>query len=91
MLKRFLDWIGVKQKIYETSKLSTKEKSGSWFISFTFQGKDHIANLAQVKTMSVSRMYKKMGELDENDSRKIQDGFEKLYLKRNIPPKGNNG
>ena len=127
MFKNFLQWIGLKQKIHETSKgpkffkegeiwwcavgenigveingkgvtfsrpvfvyrklsrngflgipLSTKLKDGSWYVRVTFK-KEICANLAQVKVFSSSRMYTKMGELDEIDAEKIKAGFLQLY------------
>ncbi len=127
MLKRFLEWIGLKQKIHESGMphffnegevwwcalgenigvevngkgdmfsrpvfvykklsregfmcvpLSTKTKEGSWFIKITFQGKEQVANIAQARVISSSRMYEKLGELDEKDVEKIKSGFLRLY------------
>jgi mRNA interferase MazF len=128
MLKKFLDWIGLKEKIHTTSvgplyfkegeiwwcaigenigveingkgkmfsrpifvykklskagfigiPLSTQSKEGTWYISFSFQNKNIVANLAQVRFFSTFRLYKKMGALDDSDIGKIKSGFLRLY------------
>lgn len=62
-----------------TIPLSTKIRSGSWYVNFVFQEKEIVANLAQARVMSSQRLYNKQGELSENDARKIKDAFIKLY------------
>lgn len=127
MLKNFLEWIGLKEKVHNSLgpklfkegdiwwcavgenvgieingkgkmfsrpalvykklsregfmaiPLSTKIKKGSWYIEITFQSKKHSANISQARILSTSRMYKKMGELDEKDFQKIKSGFLRLY------------
>lgn len=128
MFKKFLEWIGLKEKIHETSKgpklfkegdiwwcalgenigieingkgqmfsrpvlvyrklsrdgfmaipLSTKIKEGTWYIKIDFQGKCHTLNIAQSRVISSSRMYNKIGELNEGDFKKVKDGFLRLY------------
>lgn len=59
--------------------LSTKVKDGTWYAKITFQNKEHVACLAQARIFSVSRMYEKMGELDDKDVEKIKSGFLRLY------------
>ena len=44
-----------------------------------------VEKLAQIKIMSVYRLYRRMGEIDDEDMRKIRNGFEKLYLNKNAP------
>lgn len=59
--------------------LSTKNKEGSWYVSFVFRNKHIHANLAQIRIFSSSRMYTKMGSVDSTDAQKIKDGFLRLY------------
>jgi mRNA interferase MazF len=59
--------------------LSTKDRSGSWYVKISFQGKESTVNLSQIRAFSASRMYDKMGELEDNDRVKIKDGFLRLY------------
>ncbi len=61
--------------------LSSQAHVGSWYVSFKFQGRDEIAVLSQARTFSVSRIYNKMGQIDESDMLKIRDGFHNLYCK----------
>ncbi len=129
MIKKFLEWIGLKEKIHNNlsiplyfnegeiwwcavgenigieingkgelfsrpvfvykklSKdgflgipLSTQNKKGSWYMKISFKGEDNILNLAQIKVFSSSRMYEKMGALDDNDIQKIKNGLLRLYF-----------
>lgn len=128
MIKRFLEWIGLKEKLHNAQNkpplfkegeiwwcavgenvgievngkgkpfsrpvyiykklsangflgipLSTSDKTGTWYMEITFQGKEAVANLAQIRVLSHLRMYEKMGALDEADVIKIKDGFLRLY------------
>lgn len=60
--------------------LSSQEHEGSWYIPFIFQNKNQNACLAQIRVMSVARLYRKMGRLPESDQELIKDGFARLYL-----------
>lgn len=128
MIKNFLEWIGLKEKIHSKNSIplyfnegeiwwcavgenvgieingkgklfsrpvfvykklskggflgipfSTQDKKGSWFVEIIFKGEKNIANLSQIRTFSSSRMYEKMGSLDDNDIKKIKNGFLRLY------------
>ena len=128
MIKRFLEWIGLKEKLHNAGyappffkegeiwwcavgenvgievngkgkafsrpvyiykklsregflgiPLSTKQKAGTWYVEVTFQEKISIANLAQIRVFSVSRLFGRIGSLDGKDSDKIKDGFLRLY------------
>lgn len=59
--------------------LSTKIKQGTWYVSVFFHEETHSVNLSQARVFSVSRLYSKMGELDENQYKKVKDGFLRLY------------
>ena len=59
--------------------LSTKMKEGSWYISVDFQGQTVVAHLAQVRVFSASRLYGRMGILEEKSRAKIKSGFIRLY------------
>ena len=59
--------------------LSTQIKEGSWYESFIFKDKITCANLAQVRVLSVSRLYEKIGEVTAPDFAKVKDGFLRLY------------
>ena len=53
--------------------------SPDWYVYFRFQNVDEYAAINQVETMSVFRLCRKMGQLDDEDIRKIQNGFWNLY------------
>ena len=59
--------------------LTSKEKTGSWYVEFEFQNKREFAALCQARFISVSRLYNKMGTLPDSDLKKIKEGFLKLY------------
>ncbi len=59
--------------------LTSKQKAGSWFVNFDFQGKPQTAVLSQARVMSTSRLLSRMGCLDDNDTAKIKSAFVELY------------
>ncbi|MBR2659329.1 type II toxin-antitoxin system PemK/MazF family toxin [Candidatus Saccharibacteria bacterium] len=65
--------------------LSTKYHKGSWYVTYNFQGKKRTAVLCQAKTISVKRLYKRIGQLDEKDMLAIGNGFYKLLFEKNLP------
>lgn len=60
--------------------LSTQEHGGSWYVNFRFQGKEVYAALSQVKASSTARLYTRLGQVAEDDMKKVKDGFRNLYL-----------
>lgn len=59
--------------------LTSKLHNGSWYVPFRFHGKEQRAVLVQQRTFSVSRLYGKMGRVDEVDMNRIRQGFHKLF------------
>ena len=59
--------------------LTSKDREGSWYVSFMQNGVNETAMLHQAKTMSVKRLYSRLGRIDEGDLQKIRDAFIKLY------------
>lgn len=60
--------------------LTSKPHSGSWYANFRFQGRDEVAVLSQIRVFSVSRLYSKMGDIDDTDRMTIRKAFKDLYL-----------
>ena len=60
--------------------LTTKNKQGTWFVSFMHAGTQEIAVLSQVRIISVHRLDDKIGHIDDRDFERIKDGFKKLYM-----------
>ena len=60
--------------------LSTQEHSGSWYVNFRFQGKEIYAALSQAKVFSAARLYTRLGQVAEDDMKKVKNGFRRLYL-----------
>ena len=60
--------------------LTSQKHEGSWYVSFEFQGKTSYAALAQIRVMSVSRLYRKpVGKISRSDFKKVCQGFDNLY------------
>ncbi len=59
--------------------LTSQPHTGSWYVSFQFKGRNETAVLAQIKVLSASRLYTKMGQIDETDMQRIKIGFHNLY------------
>jgi hypothetical protein len=125
--KRFLEWIGVKQKLdahdynpplvnegdlwcaigenvgIETSgkgenftrpviifkkfgrlaffgiPTTTKERKGSWFVSFKYKDINEVAMLTQARIFSYKRLDRKMGEIKDTDFKKVKEAFKCLF------------
>ncbi|MBR3252528.1 type II toxin-antitoxin system PemK/MazF family toxin [Candidatus Saccharibacteria bacterium] len=65
--------------------LTSKEHRGSWYIDFRFQNKKEIAVVAQVRNISTSRLYSKMGEIPESVLKNVRLKLASLILGKNIP------
>lgn len=59
---------------------STKVKTGTWYVPFSHKRKKMNTCLQQIRTIDYRRLSSKLGELDDEDMRKIKSGFQKLYL-----------
>ncbi|MBR3322210.1 type II toxin-antitoxin system PemK/MazF family toxin [Candidatus Saccharibacteria bacterium] len=58
--------------------LTSQPHSGTWYTEFDFRGKREYVVLSQMRMMSVSRLYNRMGKLSTGDFKKIKVGFKKL-------------
>ena len=58
--------------------LTSQPHTGTWYAEFNFRGKTEYAVLSQIRMMSVSRLYNRMGKLSTGDFKKIKAGFRKL-------------
>ena len=93
-LKRFLEWIFVKQKLHDNiSKtpfvsegevlvlpLTTKNKKGSWYIEISKKGRRQVAVLSQIRTIDGKRLATKLGTISDLDIKKTKGAFVKLLL-----------
>lgn len=59
--------------------LTSQNKVGSWYVSFEFQGIVETAALCQIRVISVSRLYKKIGRVPKSDLATAKNAFLKLY------------
>ena len=128
MIKRFLEWIGLKEKLqniksqpplvnegdlwwisigenvgseingksdifsrpgiiykklsrsfYFVVPTTTQEKKGSWFVEFSHKGRQMVACLHQARAIDYRRLFSKLGTLDDEDFKRIKNGFIHLY------------
>ncbi len=128
IIKRFLEWIGLKEKLHEKESvppffkeaeiwwcyfgenvgseingkgdgftrpvfvfkkydkfsflglpLTTKIKTGSWYVEISFNNKSQIVVLSQGRVFSYKRFKEKIGQLDKNDTKKVRDAYYKLH------------
>lgn len=88
--KTFVRPVLVFRKLNDTSfwaiPLTSKAHRGSWYKAFEFNGKKQVAVLSQIRNMSVSRLYRKTGELTKGDYAKIFKAFLHLLCNKKIHP-----
>lgn len=58
---------------------TTKPKEGSWFVHFMQNEVSMNACLHQIRTIDHRRLYSKIGRLDDEDTKRIKEGFLRLY------------
>ncbi len=58
---------------------TTKERSGSWYVSFVHKGVHETAMLNQARVFSYKRLDKKMGSLDDADFKKVKEAYISLF------------
>ena len=59
--------------------LTTKEHNGSWYVHFFHKGRKQTAVLSQIRVLSSKRIYRRIGQIDDEDFRKIKRAFRELY------------
>jgi mRNA interferase MazF len=70
---------------YLVIPLTTKDRSGSWYVPIQQGGKKMAVCLQHVRSIDYRRLFSKLGELDDLDHDKVKEGFAKLYLKKIFP------
>ncbi len=64
---------------YLVIPLSTKSKTGTWYVPFRQRGVKMVACLSQIRTIDYRRLHPKLGELNSEDFKRIKAGFLNLY------------
>ena len=60
--------------------LTSQKRGGSWYAPFEFRGQTSYAALAQIRVLSVSRLYQTpIGKVSSLDFKRICRGFDNLY------------
>lgn len=66
--------------------LTSKNKSGDWYVKFRHRGRLECAALCQARVTSRARLYERMGEMDDEDFERVSRGFRHLYSRpKNVP------
>lgn len=67
------------ERIFLGIPLTTKIKIGTWYVTIKQNKKDITAQFNQVRIYDKKRLRNKMGEIDDEDFKKIKAGFQALY------------
>lgn len=59
--------------------LSTKLRTGTWYVSLKYNHEEVVANLSQVRFFSSKRIYNKLVTLEEKDFSKLKQAFISLF------------
>ncbi len=68
------------RSFYFVVPTTTQQRTGSWYVRFKQGDKNNTACLHQAKPMDYRRFFSKLGKIDNEDYKKIQEGFYRLYL-----------
>jgi len=83
MLKRFLEWIGLKKKLDDiTSEPPLVTERDLWWVSFGENVGSEIngkSNLFSRPGLIYKKLSSRMGQIDTNDFEKVRKYFKKLY------------
>jgi mRNA interferase MazF len=61
---------------------TTKTRNGSWYCKFHQSEKEFFACLHQARSIDHRRLYSRLGELDDEDEKRVRIQFENLYTKK---------
>ena len=58
---------------------TTKERNGTWYVTFIHKGVHETAMLSQARIFSYKRLDRKMGTLDGEDFKKVKEAYIRLF------------
>ena len=58
---------------------TTKERTGTWYVSFTHKGIPETAMLNQARVLSYKRLNRQMGTLDDSDFKNVKEAYVRLF------------
>lgn len=67
------------RNFYLVVPVTSQLKSGTWYVHFLQKRKLMAACLHQVRVIDYRRLWGKLGWIDDEDFRKVENGFRKLY------------
>jgi len=59
--------------------MTSKQKVGTWYVLISYDNKEGRVILSQIKSMDKKRLVKRIGTLDADVFRKVQDAFLDFY------------
>lgn len=59
---------------------TSKNKTGTWYVSFEYKEQDMVAYLHQARSIDYRRLSSKLGTIAQADYLKIEQGFKNLYF-----------
>ncbi len=65
---------------YLVAPTTTQQREGSWYVHVRMQEQDEYVCLNQMRTIDYRRLSSKLGQIDTDDFKNVQDGFHRLYL-----------
>lgn len=58
---------------------STQIREGNWYVKFRHKELETIACMHQSRSIDYRRLTSRLGELDDEDFKRVQEGFKNLY------------
>ncbi len=62
---------------------TSQDRKGSWYVSVKHTGLSVTVILSQARVIDTKRLSSRLGQLDETDLIRVQEGFRNLYLPKN--------
>ena len=59
---------------------TSQQKTGTWYVTFQYQGRDMFACLHQARAIDYRRLSSRLGQIDGDDFDRVKNAFVKLYL-----------
>ena len=69
--------------------MTSQIKTGSWYVEIKLFGKSSVILLHQIRSLDYRRLSSKLGQIDDEDFRKVRIAFKNLYVRsfdKNFPP-----
>ena len=65
---------------YLIAPTTTKVRTGTWYVRVGLHGREEYVCLNQIRTIDYRRLWSRLGQIDTDDFKNVQSGFQRLYL-----------